>query len=174
MFFLSWLTARGSGMASVCFSTDTLSPTHSHHWLSADNTAKQFHNKINLDARQSLSVAHPLNPHCLLIIVNWSVYWYARVQRSTCTSWRIPSHANPTLRIVKAEIDLSRHGLLAWWTKLVDGRHRTLHLRYLSHAGGAALANLICTIPTTGTKLVATATSLERSNRELQIFHQQP
>jgi len=33
------------------------------------------------------------------------------------------------MRIVKAEIDLL--GLLAWSTKLVDGRHRVLHLRSL-------------------------------------------
>jgi len=33
MFFLSWLTARGSGIGSVCFNTDTLSPVHTHYWL---------------------------------------------------------------------------------------------------------------------------------------------
>ena len=43
-----------------------------------------------------------------------------------------------------------------------------------SYAGGAALANLMCTIYTIGTKLVATATSLEGSKRELQIVHLQP
>jgi len=51
----------------------------------------------------------------------------------------------------------------------------TVDLRYYlyapwSYAGGATLANFICTINTTGTKLVATATSLEGSKRELQIY----
>jgi len=30
VFFLSWLTARGSGIASICFKTDTLSPALKH------------------------------------------------------------------------------------------------------------------------------------------------
>jgi len=68
----------------------------------------------------------------------------------------IPSHANGILRIVKAEIDLPWHGLLAWSTSFVD------------HAD---LANLMCTIHAVGTELVATATSLEGSKRELQIAH---
>ena len=51
----------------------------------------------------------------------WSVNWYACVQRSTCTSCRIPSHANPTLRII-AEIELPWHGLLAWST--INARRR--------------------------------------------------
>ena len=33
-------------------------------------------------------------PHRLLIIVDWSVNWFACIQRSTCTSCRIPSHAS--------------------------------------------------------------------------------
>jgi len=33
-------------------------------------------------------------PHCLLIILNWLVTWIACVQRSTCTSCRIRSHAS--------------------------------------------------------------------------------
>ena len=33
-------------------------------------------------------------PHCLLIILNWLVTWIACVQRSTCTSGRIRSHAS--------------------------------------------------------------------------------
>jgi len=37
----------------------------------------------------------------LLIIANWSVGWSACVQRSTCTSGRIPSQANPILWIEK-------------------------------------------------------------------------
>ena len=51
----------------------------------------------------------------------WSVNWYACVQRSTCTSCRIPSHVNPTLRII-AEIELPWHGLLAWST--INARRR--------------------------------------------------
>ena len=67
-----------------------------------------------------------------LIAVNWSVNLHACVQRSTCISCRISSHANPALPIVQAEIDLPLHGLLAWSTKLVDGRPRVLHLRSLA------------------------------------------
>ena len=44
----------------------------------------------------------------------------------------------------------------------------------LSYLGGTAVANLMCTIHTTGTKLVAMATSLEGSKRELHIIHPQP
>jgi len=43
--------------------------------------------------------AWPSPPGCpprhLLIIVNCSVNWFAYVQRSTCTSCHIQSHANP-------------------------------------------------------------------------------
>jgi len=35
------------------------------------------------------------------------------------------------MRIVKAEIELPRHALLAWSTRLVDGRPRVLHVRSL-------------------------------------------
>ena len=122
--------------------------------------------------------------------VNWQAY--ACVQRSTCTffqrihrnhhrpedsdgvsrhklvpispntSYRIPSHANPTLQIVKAQIDLAGHGLLAWSTKLIDVRPRLLHLSSLVVRWRCrSVANPVCTIHTIGTKLVATAKSLE-------------
>jgi len=48
-------------------------------------------------------------PRHLLIIVNWSVNWYACIQRSTCTSCRIQSHANPILWTEKAWIHLRWH-----------------------------------------------------------------
>ena len=48
-------------------------------------------------------------PRHLLIIVNWSVNWYACIQRSTCTSCRIQSHANPILWTEKALIHLRWH-----------------------------------------------------------------
>ena len=126
---------------------------------------------LKTDTSQSLSLAHPLFPHHLLILVDWSGIRYACVQRSTCTSCRIPSHANPTLRFVKEEIDLPRHGLLAWSTQQ---RLSTVDLVSLyapwSHAGGA-LANLMCTIYTIDAKLVAMAMFLEGSKKVLQIIH---
>jgi len=59
------------------------------------------------------------------VIVNWSVNLYACVQHSTCSSCRIPSHANPTLRIIKA-----RSIGVVNKTKLVDGRPRVLVVRW--------------------------------------------
>jgi len=55
-----------------------------------------LHNKIKLDASQSKPGCSPpgCTPRRLLIIVDWSVSWFACVQRSTCTSCRIPSHAS--------------------------------------------------------------------------------
>jgi len=41
MFVLSWLTARGSAISSLCFNTDTLSPAHStaDSWYDQNSTA---------------------------------------------------------------------------------------------------------------------------------------
>jgi len=65
------------------------------------------------------------------ISLNWSVRWFAVVQRSTCTFCCIPSHASVG---EMSEGEMSRGEIpfpdvLVWSTKLVDGRPRVLHLR---------------------------------------------
>ena len=63
-----------------------------------------FSLRHTIDARQSLHCSPPgYPPSRLLIIVNWSVNWFACIQRSTCTFSRTSpsckSHANPFLWI---------------------------------------------------------------------------
>jgi len=86
-------------------------------------------------------------PRRLLTIVNWSVNWFACVNR------------------IRQLVCL----------------HPEQQLHFLSYIGGAALASVMRTnyqcvdwrsiLPI---KLVATATSLEGSEKQLQIFHLQP
>ena len=87
------ITVRSTSSAAVAATATTGHAAHNTHRYS--NT---LHRPTR--ARQSLSSPPVYPPHCsgLLIIVNW----YARVQHSTCSSCRIPSHANPTLWIAKA------------------------------------------------------------------------
>ena len=76
-------------------------------------------------------------PRRLLIIVDWSVNRFACVQRSTCTSCRIPSHASvkemslgecPERKCPFPGGQCPYPDVLVLSTEIVDGRRRVLHL----------------------------------------------
>jgi len=89
-----------------------------------------FMNK--LDVTQSMILAQPAVPlRRLLIIVDWSVNWFAYVQRSSCTFCRIPSNAS-VREMSEGKMSKGKcsfPGVLVLSTEIVDGRPRVLHLR---------------------------------------------
>ena len=110
----------------------------------------------------------------MLTIVNWSGNWFARVQRSTFTSGRIPSHAIPILWIGNQKfvyrrrcrptrvVNTTRRRSASFITPMTVERVVAECIKFITYW---SLWRKICGF--NRQKLVAIATSLERS---LPIF----
>jgi len=146
-------------------------------WASEPTVEVSQNNLANKRCKAKPDCSHPavpLSPRRMLTIVNWSGNWFARVQRSTFTSGRIPSHAIPILWIGNQKfvyhrrcrptrvVNTTRRRSTSFITPMTVERVVAECIKFITYW---SLWRKICGF--NRQKLVAIATSLERS---LPIF----